>query len=90
MYQYPTIHIIWELVPVFDNFEDRVKILYFVDRVYQYIRVMKTNLMHCLSSACFISQPVHVSGIFSAHHQEVYYIYIYTHNNWYVLCFLVD
>ena len=36
--------------------------------------VMKTNLMHYLSSVNFISQPLHVSGIFVAHHQEVYCI----------------
>jgi len=38
---------------------------------------MKTNLMHYLSSVYFVNQPLHVSGIFVAHHQEVYYIYIY-------------
>ena len=36
---------------------------------------MKTNLMHHLSSVYFVSQPVYVSGIFVAHHQEVYCIY---------------
>jgi hypothetical protein len=48
--------------------------------------------MHYLSSVYFVSQPLHVSGIYVAHHQEVYcvYIYIYIYNNWYVLCFLVD
>jgi hypothetical protein len=35
--------------------------------------VIKTNLMHNLSSVYFISQPLHVSGIFVAHHQEVFY-----------------
>jgi len=37
--------------------------------------------MHCLSSFYFVSQPLHVSGISVAHHQEVYclYIYIYIH-----------
>ena len=39
------------------------------------IRVMKTNLMQYLSSVYFVSQPLHVSGIFVAHHQEVYRIY---------------
>jgi len=39
------------------------------------IRVMKTNLMQFLSSVYFVIQPVHVSGIFVAHHQEVYSIY---------------
>ena len=52
--------------------------LCFVDRSSRYIRVMKTNLMHCLSSVYFVSQPLHVSGIFVAHHQEVYCIYVYT------------
>ena len=36
------------------------------------VRVMKTNLMHYLSSVYFVNQPVYVSGIFIAHHQEVY------------------
>jgi len=36
---------------------------------------MKTNLMHYLSSVYFVIHPLHVSGIFVAHHQEVYYVY---------------
>jgi len=32
--------------------------------------------MHCLSSAYFVNQLLHVSGMFVAHHQEVYSIYI--------------
>jgi hypothetical protein len=36
---------------------------------------MKTNLMQCLPSIYFVNQPLHVSGIFVAHHQVVYYIY---------------
>jgi hypothetical protein len=39
------------------------------------ICVIKTNLMHYLSSVYFVSQPQHVSAIFVAHHQEVYCIY---------------
>jgi hypothetical protein len=39
------------------------------------IHVMKTNLMHNLFSVYFVSHPLHVSGIFVAHHQEVYCIY---------------
>jgi len=39
------------------------------------ICVIKTNLMHYISSVYFFSQPLHVSGIFVAHHQEVYCIY---------------
>jgi len=31
--------------------------------------------MHYLSSVYFINQPLHVSGISAAHHQEVYCIY---------------
>ena len=50
----------------------------FVDRASRYIRVIKTNLMHCLSSVYFDNQPLHVSGIFVAHHQEVYCIYTTT------------
>ena len=38
------------------------------------ICVIKTNLMHCLSSVYFVSQPLHASGVFVAHHQEVYFI----------------
>jgi hypothetical protein len=37
---------------------------------------MKTNFMHCLSVVYFIKQPVHVSGIFIAHHQEVFTVYV--------------
>jgi hypothetical protein len=36
---------------------------------------MKTSLMHYLSSVYFVNQPLHVSGIFVAYHQEVYCIY---------------
>ena len=36
--------------------------------------VMKTNLMHYLSSVYFVNQPLHVLGIFVAHHQEAYCI----------------
>jgi len=28
--------------------------------------------MHCLTSVYFLNQPLHVSGIFVAHHQELY------------------
>jgi hypothetical protein len=38
------------------------KILCFVFRASRYIRVMKTNLMHYLSSVHFLSQPLRVSG----------------------------
>jgi hypothetical protein len=31
--------------------------------------------MHCLSLIYFIKQPLHVSGIFTAHHQEVFTVY---------------
>jgi len=30
---------------------------------------MKTNLVHYLSSVYFVNQPLHVLGIFVAHHQ---------------------
>jgi hypothetical protein len=49
--------------------------LCFVDRASRYIHIMKTKLMHYLSSVYFVSQSLHVSGIFVAHHQEVYCIY---------------
>jgi hypothetical protein len=42
----------------------------FVDCASRYIRVTKTNLMQYLSSVYFISQPLHVSGISVAQHQE--------------------
>ena len=43
--------------------------------------------MHYLSSVYFVSQLLHVSGVFVAHHPEVYYICVcvYIYNNWYVL-----
>jgi hypothetical protein len=34
--------------------------------------------MHYLSSVYFVNQPLHVSGIFVTHHQEVYCIYTTT------------
>jgi hypothetical protein len=37
--------------------------------------VMKTNSLHYLSLVYFVDQPLHVLGIFVAHHQEVYCIY---------------
>ena len=51
--------------------------LTFFDRASRYtsICVTKTNLMHYLSSVYFVIQPLHVSGIFVAHHQAVYCIY---------------
>jgi hypothetical protein len=39
------------------------------------IYVIKTNLMYYLSSVYFVIQPLHVSGIIVAHHEEVYCIY---------------
>jgi len=50
------------------------EILCFVDRASRCIRVLKTNSMHYLSTVHFVSQPLHVSGMFVAHHQEVYSI----------------
>jgi len=48
------------------------------DETKQNMYVIKTNWMHYLSSVYFVCQPVHVSGMFVAHRQEVYYIYMYT------------
>jgi hypothetical protein len=42
--------------------------------------------MHCLSSVYFVIQPLYVSGIFVAHHQEVYCIYTTISR---CLCFLL-
>jgi hypothetical protein len=53
----------------------KIENLRFLDRASRYICVIKTNLLHCLSSVYFVNQPLHVSGIFVAHHQEVYFIY---------------
>ena len=47
--------------------------LCFVDHAY--IHVNKTNLIHYLSSVYSVTQTLHVSGIFVAHHQEVCCIY---------------
>ena len=52
-------------------------ILTYCQRINKHICVIKTNLVHYVSSVYFVSQPLHVSGMFVAHHQEVYYIYIY-------------
>jgi hypothetical protein len=37
---------------------------------------MKTNQMHYLSLIYFVNQPLHVSGMFIAHHQEVFTVYV--------------
>jgi hypothetical protein len=50
--------------------------LFWAKLILSIIRVIKTNLMYYLLSAYFTNQPLHVSGIFVAHYQEVYYIYI--------------
>jgi hypothetical protein len=47
-------------------------ILCFVNCAPRYICVIKTKLMHYLSSVYFANQSLHVSGIFVVHHQEVY------------------
>jgi len=36
-----------------------------------FVCVIKSNLMHYLSYVYFVNQPLHDSGIFVAHHQEV-------------------
>ena len=45
------------------------------NKFYTSLRVMKTNLIQCLSEDYFVNQPLHVSGISVAHHQEVYCTY---------------
>jgi hypothetical protein len=55
-------------------------ILCFVDGASLYICVTKTNLMHNISSVYFVNQPLHVSGTFVAHHQQIYCIHVYTTN----------
>jgi hypothetical protein len=40
------------------------------------IFVMKTNSMHYLSLIYFVKQPLRVSGVFIAHHQEVVTVYV--------------
>jgi len=47
-----------------------INFLCFVDRASRYICVIKTNLMHYLPPVYFFNQPLHVSDIFVAHHQE--------------------
>jgi hypothetical protein len=37
---------------------------------------MKTNQMHYLSLIYFVNQPLHVLGMFIAHHQEVFTVYV--------------
>jgi hypothetical protein len=54
---------------------DQIHIPHSVSRRFISIRVMKTNLMHYLSSVYFVSQLLHVSDISVAHHQEAYCIY---------------
>jgi len=56
-------------------------ILCFIVRASRCICVMKTNLMHYLTTVYFVCQPLHDSGIFLTHHQEIYPIYIYIYNS---------
>jgi hypothetical protein len=37
---------------------------------------MKTNLTHYVSLNNFFKKPLHVSGVFIAHHQEVFAVYV--------------
>jgi hypothetical protein len=37
---------------------------------------MKINQMRYLSLIYFVSQPLHVSAVFIAHHQEVFTVYV--------------
>jgi hypothetical protein len=43
-----------------------------VDRASRYNYIIKTNLMHYLYYVYSVNQPLHISGIYVAHHQEVY------------------
>jgi hypothetical protein len=38
--------------------------------------VMITNSVQFLSLICFANQPLHVSEVFNAHHQEVFTVYV--------------
>jgi hypothetical protein len=40
------------------------------------VLLRKTNFMHNLFLIYFVEQPVHVSGVFIAHHQEVFNVYV--------------
>jgi len=53
-------------------------ILCFVDRASRYTWVMKTNMIHYLSTLYCVNHSVRVSGISVAHHQEVRVYFIYT------------
>jgi hypothetical protein len=57
---------LWHQVCCYNSF---ISFICFVDCASRYIHVKKTNMMHYLSSVYFVSQPLHVSGIFIAYHQ---------------------
>jgi hypothetical protein len=63
-----------ENITVFVRFlrNEKPQFFCFVDVASRY--VMETNLMHYLSSVCFVSHCLRISGIFLAHHQDVYCI----------------
>jgi hypothetical protein len=42
----------------------------------RHVFAMKTNQMHYLAANYFVSQPLHVSGMFTAHHQDVFNVYV--------------
>jgi len=49
------------------------------DKLLQWvISCNESNLMRYLSSVYFVNQTLHVSGMFVAHHQEVYCLYTTT------------
>jgi hypothetical protein len=60
----------------------------FSDRAHLYVHACnETNIMHYLSSVYSVTIPLHVSGLLTAHHQEVT---MYVCDNWYVPYVLVD
>ena len=63
-------------------FRSYLYVLRFVDRASRYIYVIKTNLMHYLSTVYFVNQLLHFLGhICSPSSGGILYVY----NNWYVL-----
>jgi hypothetical protein len=42
--------------------------------------------MHYFSLSYFVKQPLEVSGVFIAHHQEVFTVHVYVQQSVHVIC----
>jgi hypothetical protein len=60
---------------VFRNYQNKILFFFVLLIVHLHILWNENNQMHYLLLIYFVNQPLHVSGMFIAHHQEVYTVY---------------